>query len=62
MGKTQVSCLSASGKKIIRLALKKIKGVRDKLSNGINVYSTDTRKYFPNREALNSCVLPTGTT
>ena len=51
MGKTQISCLSASEKKIIRLALKKIKGVRDKLSDGINVYSTDTRKYLPNREA-----------
>ena len=61
MGETQISRLSSSGKKIIRLAFKKVKGMRDKLSDGINVYSTNTRKYLSNREALNSCVLPTGT-
>lgn len=40
---------SAPGRKTIRLTSKKKEGVRDQPSDGINIYSTNTRKISQQR-------------
>lgn len=52
MGKIKISYLSVQGKKTIRFTSKKEKDVREKLSDGISIYNTNTRKNSPQKKNL----------